>query len=123
MPLPASWKGVFWGPETMGHLLVDVPPEEFTSFLADYPDDPVFLVSGGVFDLRLNGMTDLAERIILAAKKQWPEVQWNPLSLLIGLAVEKFREMEPNLLMENTPRMYALLQHASVVYRPVTPAS
>lgn len=95
MPLPANWSGVFWGPETMGNMLVDRTPDSIMEFLDDYPDNPAFLVGGAVFDLRLNGMTDRAEQLLAAADKRWPTALWKQFGEFIETGVRAYQGLNP----------------------------
>ncbi|HXV26731.1 MAG TPA: hypothetical protein VD862_01760 [Candidatus Paceibacterota bacterium] len=121
MPLPENWDGVFWGPETMGHLLVDPTPEEFMEFLDDYHDNPAFLVGGAVLDLRLNGMTGRADALLAAAKNHWPQAPWGPFGELIASVADKVREMEPAHRKAITGTLYAgMIRSAEGVYAHIT---
>ena len=76
MPLCNCWKGAFYGPDTMAEALTDWEPERFIAFLKDYPDDPVFLIIGGYFDLKLNGnnhpeLNGRADRLLELARPAW----------------------------------------------------
>lgn len=116
MPLPENWKGLFYGPETMAHALVDWEPGKFVGFLVNYPDDPVFLIGGACFDLRLHDMDERADALLKVAEGQWPTVPWFGFRDLIPKLVEKYRALEPEARMTKTGRFYEIMQTAAAAY-------
>ena len=72
MPIPDGWGGLFYGPDSMARELVEWTPEQFVECLKIYPDDPVFLVAGAIFDLRRNGLPAKAEHLLQVAKDAFP---------------------------------------------------